>query len=74
MFTKLYLGTVLLVVSALSMSTLADEPAPPTGHLDVLFSPGRVRYRYVFRRDAAGKITGFAERREAWDLVWSRVS
>ena len=41
---------------------------------DVLFSPGRVRYRYVFRRDAAGKITGFAERREAWDLVWSRVS
>lgn len=40
---------------------------------DVFFSPGRVRYRYVFRRDAAGRIAGFAERREAWDLVWSRV-
>ncbi|MDQ6893793.1 MAG: nuclear transport factor 2 family protein [Acidobacteriota bacterium] len=41
---------------------------------DVLFSPGRVRYRYVFGRDGAGKITGFAERREAWDLVWRRIA
>lgn len=41
---------------------------------DVLFSPGRVRYRYVFQRDAAGKVTGFAERREAWDLEWTRVA
>lgn len=40
---------------------------------DVLFIPGRPRYRYVFRRDSAGKITGFAERREAWDLDWTRV-
>ena len=39
---------------------------------DVLFVPGRPRYRYVFRRDAGGKITGFAERREAWDLLWRR--
>jgi ketosteroid isomerase-like protein len=39
---------------------------------DVLFVPGKPRYRYVFLRDAAGKITGFAERREAWDLVWTR--
>lgn len=39
---------------------------------DVLFVPGRPRYRYVFLRDANGKITGFAERREAWDLVWKR--
>lgn len=37
---------------------------------DVLFVPGRTRYRYVFRRDAAGAVTGFAERREAWDLPW----
>jgi hypothetical protein len=40
---------------------------------DVLFVPGRTRYRYVFLRGADGKITGFAQRREAWDLVWNRV-
>ena len=39
---------------------------------DVLFSPGRPRYRYVFQRGPGGKITGFAERREAWDLVWTK--
>jgi ketosteroid isomerase-like protein len=41
---------------------------------DVLFSPGKPRYRRVFRRDSSGRIIGFAERREAWDLVWKRVS
>jgi hypothetical protein len=40
---------------------------------DVLFVPGRPRYRYVFLRDAGGKITGLAQRREAWDLVWKRA-
>lgn len=40
---------------------------------DVLFVPGKPRYRKVFQRGADGRITGFAERREAWDLVWSRV-
>ena len=39
---------------------------------DVLFVPGKPRYRKIFQRDAAGKITGFAERREAWDLVWTK--
>ena len=41
---------------------------------DVLFVPGKPRYRYVLLRDAAGKITGMAQRREAWDLVWKRES
>jgi Domain of unknown function (DUF4440) len=41
---------------------------------DVLFVPGRPRYRYVFLRDAQGRITGLAQRREAWDIVWKRVS
>ena len=41
---------------------------------DVLFVPGRPRYRYVFLRDAHGKVVGFAQRREAWDLVWKRTS
>lgn len=40
---------------------------------DVLFVPGKPRYRMIFTRGADGKITGFAERREAWDLVWKRV-
>ena len=40
---------------------------------DMLFVPGKLRYRKVFLRDAGGRITGFAERREAWDLVWKRV-
>ena len=41
---------------------------------DVLFVPGKPRYRYILLRDAAGKITGLAQRREAWDLVWKRES
>lgn len=40
---------------------------------DVLFVPGRPRYRKVFHRDARGAVTGFAERREAWDLEWTRA-
>ncbi|HKB71204.1 MAG TPA: DUF4440 domain-containing protein [Thermoanaerobaculia bacterium] len=39
---------------------------------DVLFVPGKPRYRKIFRRDPTGKITGFAERREAWDLDWTK--
>jgi hypothetical protein len=38
----------------------------------VLFVPNRPRYRYILLRDAAGKITGLAQRREAWDIVWKR--
>jgi len=33
---------------------------------------GKPRYRYVFLRGSDGKITGLAQRREAWDLVWDR--
>jgi uncharacterized protein DUF4440 len=39
---------------------------------DVLFVPGQPRSRKVFQRDAAGRITGFADRREARDLAWTR--
>ena len=41
---------------------------------DVLFVPGEPRIRKIFQRDAAGKITGFVERRESWDVVWQRAS
>ena len=40
---------------------------------DVLFVPGKTRYRKVFLRAADGKVTGFAERREAWDIDWKRL-
>jgi ketosteroid isomerase-like protein len=41
---------------------------------DVLFVPGQPRIRKIFQRDAKGKITGFVDRRESWDLVWKKLS
>jgi hypothetical protein len=41
---------------------------------DVFFVPGRPRVRKIFTRDSAGRITGFVERRETWDIVWKRVA
>jgi hypothetical protein len=40
---------------------------------DVLFVPGKTRYRTIVQRGADGHVTGFAERREAWDLDWKRL-
>lgn len=40
---------------------------------DVLFVPGQPRSRKVFLRDPAGQIARFADRREARDIVWTRV-
>jgi Domain of unknown function (DUF4440) len=40
---------------------------------DVFFAPGSPRYRTIFRRDAGGRVVDFVERREAWDLVWTRL-
>lgn len=39
---------------------------------DMLFNPGRPRYRYVFMRDAHGRIDRMIERREQWDMVFMR--
>lgn len=39
---------------------------------DVLFVRGKPRLRKVFQRSASGAITGFVERRESWDIRWSR--
>lgn len=41
---------------------------------DVLFVPGQPRVRKIFQRDARGKVTGFVDRRESWDLVWKKQS
>jgi hypothetical protein len=40
---------------------------------DVLFVPGKTRYRKIFKRAPDGRVTGFAERREAWDIDWKRL-
>ena len=39
---------------------------------DLFYVPGRPRLRKVFQRGADGKILGFVERREAWDISWKR--
>ena len=41
---------------------------------DVLFVPGQPRIRKIFQRDEKGKVTSFADRRESWDLVWTKQS
>jgi ketosteroid isomerase-like protein len=38
---------------------------------DVMFVPGQPRSRKIFQRDGQGRITGFADRREARDVVWT---
>jgi Domain of unknown function (DUF4440) len=40
---------------------------------DVLFVPGQPRIRKIFQRNGSGKVTGFVDRRESWDLVWKKV-
>ena len=41
---------------------------------DVLFAPGRSRFRKVFQRDAAGRVVAFAFRNEGHDLIYRKVS
>lgn len=40
---------------------------------DVFFIPGDPRIRKIFQYDAHGKVTGFVERRESWDIVWIKT-
>jgi uncharacterized protein DUF4440 len=40
---------------------------------DVFFVPGDPRIRKIFRRDVSGKVVGFVERRESWDIVWNKI-
>lgn len=41
---------------------------------DVFFTPGRPRTRRIFLRAPDGHVSGFADRREGTDLVWTRVA
>jgi hypothetical protein len=50
------------------------KPAPWTAEApDVFFIAGDPRIRKIFQRDGSGKITGFVERRESWDIVWAKA-
>jgi len=40
---------------------------------DVFFIPGDPRIRKIFQRDARGRVIGFVERRESWDIVWLKI-
>lgn len=40
---------------------------------DVLFVAGQPRSRKIFLRDPSGQVVRFADRREARDIVWTRV-
>ncbi|HEY3948527.1 nuclear transport factor 2 family protein [Phenylobacterium sp.] len=40
---------------------------------DVFFIKGDPRIRKIFLYDASGKVTGFIERRETWDIVWDKT-
>jgi hypothetical protein len=40
---------------------------------DLFFVPGQPRLRKVFQRGPDGRITGFVERRETWDVAWKRM-
>jgi uncharacterized protein DUF4440 len=39
---------------------------------DVFFKAGDPRIRNIFQRDSTGKVQGFVERREMWDIVWEK--
>lgn len=41
---------------------------------DVFFVSGQLRTRKIFQRDAAGKITGFVDRREGVDVAWTKTN
>ena len=50
------------------------DPEPLRAEVaDVLFVPGRPRLRTIIQRGADGKVTGFVERRETWDVRWTRA-
>jgi ketosteroid isomerase-like protein len=40
---------------------------------DVFFIKGDPRIRKIFRYDTTGRVTGFVERRESWDIVWKKA-
>ena len=72
------LGDFTYVVRCETDGLTGGSPGKPSKPLrfetpDVLFVPGEPRLRYLFQRDASGRVSGFLQRRESWDLAWKRV-
>ena len=72
------LGDLTYLVRCETDGLTGGSPGKPAKPLrlespDVFFVPGEPRLRYLFQRDAAGRVTGFLQRRESWDLPWERV-
>jgi len=66
--------TLELVDGNLIGTRSAREPAPWNAEAsDVFFIAGDPRIRKIFQHDASGKVTGFVERRESWDIVWVKI-
>jgi ketosteroid isomerase-like protein len=63
-----------LVDGALFGTRDARKPATWNAEAsDVFFLSGEPRIRKIFQRDPSGKIIGFIERRESWDVVWLKI-
>jgi hypothetical protein len=70
-------GTLTYVIRRDATRLFGGRPGGPEAELkpetrDVLIVPGQPRSRKVFSRDSNDAVTGFADRRENRDLVWTR--
>ena len=66
--------TVAVADGALSATRNGRKPVVWNAEAsDVFFAKGDNRIRDIFQRDATGRITGFVERRESWDIVWEKT-
>lgn len=66
--------TIKLLNGVLVGARDARKPMPWSAEAsDVFFIAGDPRIRKIFQRDASGKIIGFVERRESWDIVWVKT-
>jgi ketosteroid isomerase-like protein len=67
--------TLTLVAGQLVGTRNGRQPATWSAEAgDVFFIAGDPRIRKIFQRDASGRVSGFVERRESWDIVWVKTS
>ena len=72
-------GDLVYVISREGDHLVGGREGKPTSTLnaelwDVFFISGQLRTRKIFQRDAAGKVTGFLDRREGVDVVWKKAN
>jgi ketosteroid isomerase-like protein len=69
-------ATYTVTVADGKLSAIRNGRKPVTWNAeasDVFFANGDPRIRDIFQRDAQGRVTGFVERRESWDIVWEKI-